>query len=102
MSTLHTVNKSPFTNNALSSCLKVCAQHDAILLIEDGTYGALLSSPLTGEFAALARNGITIYALTADVKARGLAEKMMQGVQLADYDCFVQLTIEHDRVQSWY
>ena len=41
MSTLHTVNKSPFGNGTLLSCLNHCKPGDAVLLIEDGVYGAL-------------------------------------------------------------
>jgi len=41
MSTLHTVNKSPFATGALVSCLNHCKDGDAILMIEDGVYGGL-------------------------------------------------------------
>ena len=38
---LHTVNKSPFTDNSLQSCIRCCQAGQAILLIEDGVYGAV-------------------------------------------------------------
>ncbi len=41
MSTLHTVNKSPFATQALLSCLNHAKAGDAVLLIEDGVYGGL-------------------------------------------------------------
>ena len=34
--TLHTVNKSPFDNGTLQTCLKFVRQESAVLLIEDG------------------------------------------------------------------
>ena len=37
---LHTVNKSPFENNTLLTCLKHARQGSAVLLIEDGVYAA--------------------------------------------------------------
>ena len=39
MSTLHTVNKSPYERNALKSCLDHVTAGDRILLIEDGVLG---------------------------------------------------------------
>jgi len=40
MTTLHTVNKFHLTSPALQSCFSVVSPGDAILLIEDGVYGA--------------------------------------------------------------
>ena len=37
---LHTVNKSPFENRALETCLRLARQGSAVLLIEDGVYAA--------------------------------------------------------------
>ena len=41
MSTLHTVNKSPFATQALVSCLNHAKAGDTVLMIEDGVYGGL-------------------------------------------------------------
>jgi len=38
--TLHTVNKSPFDNGTLQTCLKFGPAGKRVLLIEDGVYGA--------------------------------------------------------------
>ena len=43
MGPLHTVNKSPYSSTALASCLAHLTGDAAILLIEDGVYGALAS-----------------------------------------------------------
>ena len=102
MSTLHTINKSPYTNNILNSCLKVCTERDAILLLEDGVYGATDAAPAATELQSLIESGVKIFALINDIKARGLEEKLAPNIQPIDYDAFVQLTLDHHRVQSWY
>jgi len=102
MSTLHTVNKSPFTHTTLGSCLAICADGDAILLLEDGVFGALPSSPYREGLIERLNKGAKIYVLIDDVKARGLSEKLMHDINSIDYAEFVQLSTIHRRVQSWY
>jgi len=102
MSTLHTINKSPFSHTTLASCLQVCGKHDGILLLEDGVFGALSSAPCAEEISAIIDAGVKIYALAGDVNARGLREKLRSDVHVTDYNGFVQLSIEHNCVQSWY
>ena len=97
---LHTVNKSPFTNNSLQSCLDCVADGAAVLLIEDGVYGALTGSNVADKVKA-AMGKVTVYALSADVKARGIADKVIDGIKLVDYAGFVDLSTENDKVQSW-
>jgi tRNA 2-thiouridine synthesizing protein B len=101
MSTLHTVNKSPFGDGALMSALRHAKPGDAVLMIEDGVYGALAGSALAGDVGAAA-DGVSLYVLEGDVKARGIAaEKLMGAVKAVGYDSFVDLVAEHDRTQSW-
>lgn len=97
---LHTVNKSPFTNNTLDSCLDCVGDGAAVLLIEDGVYGALKGSKVADKVKA-AMGKVTIYALSADVKARGVADKMIDGIKMVDYAGFVELAAENDKVNSW-
>lgn len=101
MSTLHTVNKSPFTNGALSSCLGHCRPGDAVLLIEDGIYGAIAGSSLAQSMGANLE-GVSLYVLEGDVSARGIdAGKLITGVTPVGYEGFVDLVAEHDRTQAW-
>lgn len=102
MSTLHTVNKSPFTYTTLTSCISVCAEADAILLLEDGVFGAMSTAPCAEQIQSLIKRGVKVYALINDVKARGLQEKILPEVLLTNYSEFVQLSIRHRCVQSWY
>jgi tRNA 2-thiouridine synthesizing protein B len=102
MSTLHTINKSPYVHNSLASCLKVCIENDGILLLEDGVFGILTSAPGAEELQALIQRGIKVFALINDIKARGLEEKLAPNIKPIDYNTFVQLTLDHRCVQSWY
>lgn len=97
---LHTVSKSP-QNPALSSCLRVASEDSAILLIEDGVFAAID----TRDKSALIQQALSrhrVYALEADLKARGLMDKLATGVELVDYAGFVELTERYQTVQSWY
>ena len=97
---LHTVNKSPFERNSLESCLRMAKSGNAILLIEDGVYGALKNSVLAEQIVTAMAN-VDVYALKPDVDARGISEKIMDGVKLVGYDGFVDLAAEYESVQSW-
>jgi len=97
---LHTVNKSPFEKNSLSSCLNCAADGSAVLLIEDGVYGALKGSSVADKVQA-AMGKVTVYALGPDLAARGIADKVIDGIKVVDYAGFVDLACENDKVQSW-
>jgi tRNA 2-thiouridine synthesizing protein B len=101
MSILHTVNKSPFERGSLGTCLKFASDGSAVLLIEDGVYGALQGT--TAEAAiqdALGR--LAVYVLGPDLKARGVGEdRLIDGIEVVDYGGFVDLTVENDKVQAW-
>ncbi len=97
---LHTVNKSPFEKNSLVSCLDHAAKGSAILLIEDGVYGALNGSAVADKVKGAMEN-TTVYALGSDLEARGIADKVMDGIKVVDYAGFVDLACENDKVQAW-
>ncbi|MDG1737905.1 MAG: sulfurtransferase complex subunit TusB [Paracoccaceae bacterium] len=101
MSTLHTVNKSPFSTQSLQSCLNHCKDGDAVLMIEDGVYGALTNSNMSKQVQTKAGN-VTIYVLSPDADARGLiGDKLLGEVIAVDYAGFVKLVTKHDRTQNW-
>ncbi|WP_341937112.1 sulfurtransferase complex subunit TusB [Marinimicrobium sp. C2-29] len=103
MSTLHTVNKSPFEHQTLASCARVCLDGDCVLLLEDGVYGALAArAPTCADLNGLLQRGIAIFALEDDVVARGLTGQLLDTVTLTDYQGFVKLSLEHQTIQSWY
>ncbi len=101
MSTLHTVNKSPFACQTLQSCLNHCKDGDAILMIEDGVYGGLSGTDVS-EAVRRHAGAVTIHFLSPDADARGLApDRMLGEVAGIDYDGFVDLVAKHDRTQAW-
>ncbi len=97
---LHTVNKSPFENRALESCLRFARKGSAVLLIEDGVYAAARNTAVSKAIEQ-AMKDVSIYALAPDMAARGMQNRVMDGVRLVDYGGFVDLVVEHDAVQSW-
>lgn len=99
---LHTVNKSPFQQTTLASCLRLMVPGDVLLLIEDGVYGATPGHPQEAVLNGLAARNIRVYALENDILARGLTGRMLSAVFLATYDEFVSLSVTAHNVHSWY
>lgn len=101
MATLHTVNKSPFERNSLTSCLRFATTGSAVLLLEDAVVGALQGTAVAQQLTD-AMSSIAIYALGPDLQARGIKQgQVLDGIRVVDYGGFVDLTTEHDRVQAW-
>lgn len=97
---LHIVNKSPHQTRSLESCLRMALPGHAVLLIEDGIYGATAGSPMAarlGEAGAQVR----FYALKPDMDARGMTSRALDNVTLVDYGGFVDLVAEHGTSNSW-
>ena len=93
---LYTVNKSPLTTTNLETCLAIAPEGEPILLYEDGVYGAMDGGHLSDRIKeALERH--PIYALEADLEARGI-QRILDGIQVIDYDGFVGLVEEHNVV----
>jgi len=97
MTTLHVIAHSPFGDERLTSCLRLLGPQDALLLCGDATY-ALKAG--TEPFAALqaANLGERLFALAEDLQARALDSQLAKAV---DYPAFVELTLHHDKVNSW-
>jgi tRNA 2-thiouridine synthesizing protein B len=101
MSTLHTINKSPFERCALISALNHLRAGDAVLMLEDAVVGARKGSAFSGLFEN-ATMDCSVYVLGPDLAARGMGEKdLIQGAKLVDYGGFVDLVTSHDRTQAW-
>ena len=87
MPTLHVINKT----KALTGCLAIAGANDALLLIEDGVYaGTEARSPQR-----------PLYALAADVIARGLSERLAPSVTVINDAGFVALAVDHQPIVSW-
>ncbi len=101
MSTLHTVNKSPFERNALQSCAGHLMAGDALLMIEDGVLGARKGTSAAAAIQAALAKG-NAYALASDLAARGIKpEQLIAGIKTVDYGGFVDLVTQHARTVAW-
>jgi tRNA 2-thiouridine synthesizing protein B len=96
---LNIVNKSPLDRNTLQSCLDANTG-GAILLIEDGVYAATKGNAFEAKLKA-AMGNYKIYALAPDLEARGVADRVVDGITTVDYAGFVGLVAEHKTNQSW-
>ena len=96
---LHIVNKSPLERNALDSCLGA-AQGGALLLTEDAVYAATRGNAAAEKITA-AMAGMKVYVLGPDLEARGMADRLIEGVTSVGYDGFVDLVAEYPTNQSW-
>lgn len=101
MTMLHTVNKSPLDRNALESAIKHATKGSAILMIEDGIYGAMKGT-IKSAMVTDAMKDVSFYVMGPDLKARGIdASRVIDGVKVVDYNGFVDLVAEHGNTQSW-
>jgi tRNA 2-thiouridine synthesizing protein B len=90
---LYTINKSPLMFGNLKSVLHIAPQGEPILLYEDGVYAAVAGAA-SEELVQQALDKHPVYALQADLEARGLGS-IAKGIQVIDYDGFVELVEEH-------
>jgi tRNA 2-thiouridine synthesizing protein B len=95
---LHIINKSPYSNGALDSCLRV-AQGGDILLIEDAVYAAVKGAAEAQVRGAMKQ--FKFHVLQADLEARGLADRVIDGINKVDYGGFVELAAKNKNCQSW-
>jgi tRNA 2-thiouridine synthesizing protein B len=96
---LHILNKSPLQTNTLDTVLRL-APAGALLLIEDAVYAATRGAVAEPKLRQ-AMERMKVYALAPDLAARGMADRLIDGVATVDYDGFVELVVEHPNSQSW-
>ena len=95
---LFTINKSPLMFGNLESVLRIAPVDDPILLYEDGVY-AIAEGTIAEDLVRQALEQHPVYALRADVEARGIAS-LVDGIQVVDYEGFVELLEQH-HVVPW-
>ena len=96
---LHIINKSPLASVTLDTCLNTATGGD-ILLIEDAVYAATRGNAAeAGLRAAMGR--FKIHVLMPDLEARGLGDRLIEGVSPVDYGGFVDLASNNRNCQSW-
>ncbi len=98
---LHTVNKSPYQSDSLTTCFGLAQPGSAVLLIEDGIYGAMTNTKFSAA-VVIAQQCCAIYVLEPDLQARGFnTDSIMNAIQTIDYDGFVSLVEDNPVVQAW-
>ncbi len=96
---LHIINKSPLSNSSFNDCLRVMDKGE-ILLIEDAVIAATKGCALEAKTReALGR--FKIHVLMPDLEARGMADRVIDGVSTVDYGGFVDLVAANKNCQSW-
>jgi len=95
---LYMVNKSPLMFGNLKSVLGIAPAGEPILLYEDGVYAAVKGAA-SQDLVRQALEQRPVYAVRADLEARGLTA-LIDGIQVVDYDGFVQLVEQH-HVVPW-
>jgi tRNA 2-thiouridine synthesizing protein B len=96
---LHIINKSPLGSVSLDTCLNTAAGGD-ILLIEDAVYAATKGNAAEAKLKT-AMGKFKLHVLMPDLEARGLGDRLMDGVTAVDYSGFVDLTSNNKTCQSW-
>jgi len=98
MSTLHVISHSPFGDNRLSSCLRLLAPKDGLLLCGDAVYAL---QPGSAPLATLQASNLQgrLFALEEDLQARAINAD--DGTKAIDYPAFVALSLDYDKVNSW-
>jgi len=96
MSTLHVLSHSPFGDDRLNSCLRIIGSADALLLSGDAVYAL---QPGTAPFTALQNRQVKLFTLAEDAQARAI--EIPDWAEAIDYPAFVELSIHHDKVNSW-
>ncbi|NKF26714.1 sulfurtransferase complex subunit TusB [Pseudomonas sp. BGM005] len=96
MSTLHVLSHSPFGDERLTTCLRLLGASDALLLSGDAAYAL---QPGTAPFSALESRKVKLFVLAEDAQAR--AVQVPDWAEAIDYPAFVELSIHHDKVNSW-
>ena len=93
---LYTINNSSITSNSLDSLLRIIPQGSPILFYEDGVYNAVIGARDEQKIVS-ATNNQPIYALKADIEARGL-KNLIKEIKVINYEGFVELVEAHDVV----
>lgn len=94
---LHTLMHSPWYSD-LDTLLLLLAAEDDLLLLQDGVLGALEGS---NALSRLLTSPATLWVLTEDVIARGLAGQISARIRPVDYTGFVALTEKHQQQMTW-
>lgn len=94
---LHTLINSPFKCD-FSALLRLLAEGDELLLMQDGVLAALEGS----QALELLRSApISLFVMREDVLARGLIAQISSSAATISYTDFVALAVKHPQQMTW-
>ena len=94
---LHTVKTSPLQTLSIVDCVRLMAEADTLLLIEDAVIATQAEHSSYTALKLLAEQG-RLQVLTADLEARGIDNNIGKSCSYLD---FVNLVIEHKSQLAW-
>lgn len=94
---LHTLINSPFKCD-FNAMLRLLAEGDEVLLLQDGVLAALEGSHALESLRAAP---ISLYVLQDDVIARGLSAQISSSAAAVSYTEFVALTVKQTQQMTW-
>lgn len=94
---LHTLMTSPFRCD-LNAVVRLFAEGDDVLLMQDGVIAALAGSPA---LEVLLQAPISLFALKDDLDARGLFGQISTNVTAISYTEFVALAVKNPQQMTW-
>lgn len=94
---LHTLSASP-TSSAFADCLRLLCEDDALVLMGDAVYCALLDSTSCDQ---LVGTNVQLHLLKDDAVAAGILDRVGD-TSLINIDQLVELSERHARQQAWY
>ena len=98
---LHTINKSPFEKNTLETCLRLADDGASILYIEDGVYSVVKNTKYE-QLISDKIPKIKMYVLEPDLKGIRLDKSsLINNIEVIDYQGFVKLAVENEKIQNW-
>jgi tRNA 2-thiouridine synthesizing protein B len=98
--TLHILNKNDST--LWQTCLQSLQAGDALLLIEDGVYLAMLNSAALQVLNSQAKALSSLHVLAEDLALRGISARIAPVFSCIPYQAFVELCLQHNRVVNWH
>jgi tRNA 2-thiouridine synthesizing protein B len=98
---LHTINKSPFEKDSLSTCLRYADKGASVLFIEDAVYACTKGTQFEKKIHDN-HGDIKFYVLGPDLEARGLDNSnLTTNIEIVDYKGFVKLVADNEKTQNW-
>lgn len=95
---LHILSRTPID----LAILERTSTGDMVILIEDAVIEALATSPNSQHWQLILQSQ-RVCVLAADLAVRGLAsDQILNGIEIVDYQGFVQLTINNEVIHSWH